>query len=458
MCYLRRAGIGKGPPEQPGGKGKDERGKAVARMSGISRRHMLAGLLAGGVAATLTPVARAGKVTNFNRRNSGPPTRTTVFGEEGAPPMLSPESPRLLEEAVVRYDLAVRAGGWPRLPEIRRILVAGSRGATVKTLRERLFLEGYLPPEARKGRRYDSAVAAAVMRFQRAHGLRVSGHVDRATWHELNVPAEQRLAMLQANLPRVEWAAGGIAPRFILVNIPATQVEAVEKGRVYSRHNVIVGMPDRPSPAIISKVSELNFNPYWTAPRSIVVKDIIPQARKEGPLKFLKRMRIRIYDGFKGPEVDPATLDWNNIDVKRFVFRQDPGEENAMATVKINFPNRHAVYMHDTPTKQLFTESERYFSSGCVRVEQVHVLTEWILKFTPGWDRRRIEEVVRSGERIDVHVEDPPNVIWAYLTAWVTPDGQVHFREDIYRLDGTGFVHGQPQPVRDYAAHQARPR
>jgi murein L,D-transpeptidase YcbB/YkuD len=119
-----------------------------------------------------------------------------------------------------------------------------------------------------------------------------------------------------------------------------------------------------------------------------------------------------------------------------------------MATVKINFPNPYAVYMHDTPTRQLFSASQRYFSSGCVRVEQVHVLTEWILRYTPGWSREQIERVVKSGERVDVKPENPPGVLWAYLTSWVTPDGDVHFREDIYRLDGTGFVHGQPKPVR----------
>ena len=405
--------------------------------------------------ASLLPLARpalAGKVTNFNRRNLGAPTQTTVFGEAGAPPMLSPDSPYLLEQAIARYDMIVRAGGWPALPRIRRIVVAGSRSRKVKILRERLFLEGYLAPEHRKGRRYDKYVAGAVMQFQRNHGLRVTGHLDMPTWREMNVPAHARLATLQANLPRVEWAATGIGPRFLFVNIPATQLETVENGKVYSRHNVIVGKPDRPSPSLISKVSEINFNPYWTAPESIVIKDIIPQARKEGPLKFLKRMRIRIFDGFNGPEVDPRTLDWNNINTKRYIFRQEPYEGNAMATVKINFPNPYAVYMHDTPTKQLFTESQRYFSSGCVRIEKVHTVTEWILRDTIGWDRTQIERVVRSGERIDVKpITNAPKVIWAYLTAWVTPEGYAHFREDIYRLDGTGFVKGQPRPVLAYA-------
>ena len=409
----------------------------------------MSALLGAASAGLLPAVAEAGKITNFNRRRYLPPTRTTVFGEKGAPPMLSPESASLMDAAIARYDLIVRAGGWPTIHYRRRILVAGSRKKVVRTLRKRLILEGYLPPETPINNYYDSEVAHAIMRFQRNHGLRVTGHVDQATLRELNVPAAQRLATMMANLPRLEWAQQGIRERFIFVNIPATQLESVENGKVYSRHNIIAGKPERPSPSLISRVSEINFNPYWTAPESIVIRDIIPEAMKSGdPKRFLQRMRIRIFDGFNGPEVDPATLPWPNIDTKRYVFRQDPGPGNAMATVKINFPNRYAVYMHDTPTKQLFTQGQRYFSSGCVRVEKVHILTEWILRGTPGWDRRQIEAVVQSGERVDVKPMFPPGVIWAYLTSWVTPEGEVNFRQDIYQLDGTGFIHGQPKPVR----------
>jgi len=213
---------------------------------------------------------------------------------------------------------------------------------------------------------------------------------------------------------------------------------------------VVVGKTDRPSPALMSKVSELNFNPYWNAPESIVRKDIIPKMRKS--LKILDQMDIKIYDGYKGPEIDPTTVDWNSADPSRYHFRQEPGQGNAMASVKINFPNKHAVYMHDTPTKQLFTESARYFSSGCVRVDKVHILTNWILNGHDGWDRDEIKAVVRSGERLDVKVPAGPDIRFAYLTAWAAEDGQVHFRDDIYKLDGTGFVVGQPEGIPDERA------
>ncbi|HHN68282.1 MAG TPA: murein L,D-transpeptidase [Thermopetrobacter sp.] len=413
-----------------------------------TRRDALRLLAAGAAAGALArpAVAQSITITNFNRvqRRTAHTISGVVADSRDVWPIIDAMSERRLEEAIARYELIARSGGWPRMPRVRR-LPAYSYGRAVEVLRQRLIREGWLDARYARGKRYDKPVIKAVQRFQRNMGLQPSGHVDARTRAALDVTVEERLDTLYANLPRVAALKKGVAARYIVVNIPATLLETVEGGRVYSRHNVIVGMPDRPSPSLISKVSQLNFNPYWNAPRSIVIRDIIPKAQKDW--RFLKQMGIRIFDGYNGPEVDPARIDWNTIDPKRYFFRQDPGKENAMATVKINFNNRYAVYLHDTPTKNLFRASERYFSSGCVRIEKVHTVTEWILRDTPGWNAARIAGVVKSGERIDVKVVNPPSVIMAYLTAWVSGDGNVHFRDDIYRLDGTGFVIGQPKPV-----------
>ncbi len=387
--------------------------------------------------------AKAVVITNFNRRPTAP-TRTRVIKDEGVWPMVSAESPHLMEEAIARYEIIVRRGGWPRLPRTR-ILVPGTKKKVIRLLRRRMIAEGYLPPDSPDSKRFDKALAKAVIRFQKNMGLRATGYVNEATRRQLNVPAEVRLETLRANLPRIEYDIRGIAPRYIIVNIPAAQLEAVENGRVYSRHNVIVGMPNRPSPALISKVTELNFNPYWNSPVSIVRKDIIPKAKKS--IRFLKQMNIRILDRATGEEIDPRTIDWDTLDPARYLFRQEPGAGNAMASVKINFPNKYSVYLHDTPTRQLFNQSSRYYSSGCVRVDQVHILTSWILNGQDGWTPERIKQVVQSRQREDVRVANPPNLIITYLTAWATGDGQVHFRDDIYHLDGAGFVAGQPEPT-----------
>ncbi len=409
-----------------------------------SRRDFLA-LAGGGLMAALAPAGRAGAavITNFNRRPTAP-TRTQVVKDEGVWPMVSAESPHLMEEAIARYEIIVRRGGWLRLPRTR-ILVPGMKKNAVRALRRRMIAEGYLPPDNGDSRKFDETLASAVIRFQKNMGLRPTGYVDKATRRQLNISAEARLETLRANLPRIEYDIRGVAARYIIVNIPAAQLETVENGRVYSRHNVIVGMPDRPSPSLISRVKELNFNPYWNAPVSIVRKDIIPKAKKS--IRFLKQMNIRILDRATGEEIDPRTIDWDRLDPARYLFRQEPGAGNAMASVKVNFPNRYSVYLHDTPTRQLFNQGSRYYSSGCVRVDQVHILTNWILNGQDGWTPERIQEIVRARQRVDVRVFNSPSLIITYLTAWVTGDGQVHFRDDIYHLDGTGFVSGQPAPT-----------
>jgi murein L,D-transpeptidase YcbB/YkuD len=333
---------------------------------------------------------------------------------------------------------------WPKV-EASKALVKGGSGEEVIVLKKRLALEGYLLDEGQFDDVYDGVTERAVVRFQRNHGLLTTGKVGKQTAAALNVPASVRLAALRANLARVQEYSRDLADRYLIVNIPAAQLEAVSGSSVYSRHNIIAGKPDRPSPVVITNISDLNFNPYWNAPASIVEKDIIPALLKDP--EHLQKLNIRIFDGVGGPEIDPSTVDWADTPGDRYHFRQEPGEENAMATVKINFPSPFGVYMHDTPTKQLFEAGERYFSSGCVRVEKIHVLVNWILRGQDGWDMDRIREVAESAERLDVRVNEGPQVRWVYLTAWVTDDGSVNFRPDIYDLDATGFVVGQPLPV-----------
>jgi len=425
--------------------------------TGLGRRAFLVGLLCGVATLALPRHAFAqelGKKTNWE---SGPkqtaPTQTEVVKDLRKRPMLTAQSEFSVKDAIARYEIIVSRGGWPKIAK-GKTLVLDSRNKAVPALRERLAMEGFLP----KGpvgdpNEYDVYVEEGVRRFQLAHGLHANGRLDGGTVDELNVPAAARLEQLRANLPRVIEYSKNLGRRYIVVNIPAAQLDAVENGHLRSRHNIVVGKPDRPSPVVISQVSDINFNPYWNAPASIVERDIIPQMLKDP--QTLQKQQIKVYDGFGGPEIDPSTVDWRNVAGDRYHFRQEPGDGNAMASVKINFSNPYAVYMHDTPTKQLFTETSRYFSSGCVRVDKVHILTNWILNGQEGWNPERIDATISVKERLDVKVQDPPQVRFAYLTAWVTDDGEAHFRKDIYNLDGTGFVTGQPVAVPAASASNA---
>ena len=415
--------------------------------STITRRAALAGLVTSGFWPATAMAAMKESVnpfasTNFNTRPA-PPTATQVVEDGSVLPMLTPSGPMGMQLAIGRYEIIVARGGWPRLPRTR-ILVRGTDDPVIAVLRQRLALEGYMPyQEGAFSTKFDKDVAAAVRRYQANAGLYTHGRLDLATANQLNVTAAERLDTLKANLPRVNEYAKNLGDRYIVVNVPAGQLDVVENGQLRSRHNIIVGKIDRPTPVLQSKISQINFNPYWNAPVSIVKKDILPQVRKN--VDILKRLNIKVFDGYGGPEVDPTTVDWSNVAPDRYFFRQEPGEDNAMATVKINFPNPYAVYMHDTPTKQLFTEASRYFSSGCVRVDKVSVLVEWILENLPDWSPDKVMAAQASGKRIDVKLPNGPQLRFAYLTAWVTDDGQTHFRPDIYHLDGTGFITGQPE-------------
>ena len=327
------------------------------------------------------------------------------------------------------YKEIVSAGGWGSVPSGFGLRL-GSNGHAVESLRERLILSGDLPVGVGISDRFDSYVESAVIRFQRRHGLPSDGIVDERTLLAMNIPASTRLRQLRENLSRIR-SLTGLSSRYVLVNIPAARIEAVDSNRVIQRHTAIVGRVSRKTPILSSKIYEFNLNPYWHAPVSIVKRDIIPLVRDDP--YYLERQRIRIYDG--GTELDPSDIDWESDEAVRYRFRQDPGRVNAMGTVRINFPNPHAVYMHDTPQQSLFNKLLRFDSSGCVRVQNVRDLLVWLASETPGWSRRSLEDAILSGERLDVKLSRPVPVHLAYISAW-SSGGVVNFRDDIYGLDG----------------------
>jgi L,D-transpeptidase YcbB len=202
---------------------------------------------------------------------------------------------------------------------------------------------------------------------------------------------------------------------------------------VMSRHIAVVGKPDRPSPEINSKIIEVNFNPFWTVPASIVRKDLIPKMQAEPD--YLTRYRIRILDQ-KNNELSPAQVNWFSEEATSYKFKQDPGDQNSLGTIRINFPSAHGVYMHDTPYKNLFGEDIRFDSSGCMRIQNVRDLVAWLLADTSGFSRVEIDEIIKSGERKDAKLKPQVPLHWIYVTAWATRDGVVQFRDDIYNRDG----------------------
>ncbi|SJM29999.1 L,D-transpeptidase family protein [Mesorhizobium delmotii] len=347
-------------------------------------------------------------------------------------PIVSLQTVAYTEQAIAQYQNIVAQGGWEPVPDTKKLQL-GVIDPDVVPLRRRLMISGDLAQSAGLSEAFDSYVDAAVKRFQARHGLPSDGTLGQYSYAAMNVSAQVRLGQLQTNLQRLNERAGTLGNRYVLVDIPGAQIEAVENDRVVLRHTAVVGKIDRQTPIVDSKINEIIVNPYWNAPVSIVRKDIIPLMRKDP--NYLKDSNIRLFAP-DGSEVDPLTVDWSTDDAEKYRFRQDPGAGNAMASVKINFPSPDGVYMHDTPQQSLFGKMMRFDSSGCVRVQNVRDLVTWILRDTPGWSRQYFEAAIKSGENIPVQVTNPVPVFFLYISAWSTGPGVVQFRDDIYGLDG----------------------
>ena len=340
--------------------------------------------------------------------------------------------------AIEHYQKIVASGGWPVVPP-GRMMRAGDDDQRVPVLRKRLRISGDLPA---KGQYYDSEnfdaeLEAGLRRFQLRNGVRPTGRVEQSMYPVLNITAPERLEQLKVNYDRLRALMnGGIEDRYVLVNVPAFQLEAVERHEVQLRHRVIVGRTERQTPEVRATIKALNFFPFWRVPDSVAMLDLVPRLQKEP--QYLDEQIIRVYNGFNGPELDPHQVDWHSPQVVNFKFKQDPGDKNALGLVRIDMSNEHGVYMHDTPMKKLFEQRSRSFSAGCVRVQDVFQLAEWIAKFEPGWERPgRVQDVLGQGQALDLNLSRPIPVYFAYITAWAEPaSGRIEFRPDIYGRDG----------------------
>lgn len=410
--------------------GSDRRNMPTRRQ--VLRTGLFAGLSLGAVTAkaqSLQPIL-VNDMEWTEGFDTSAPQQMGVFSSR---PTLSTATGVYTEQAIAQYsDISMR-GGWPQVPG-EQVLKIGVRSPNVSLLRQRLTVSGDLAPVGGFSDSFDSFVDAAVRRFQLRHGLLADGVAANETLRRMNVPVETRLRQLETNLVRVRTMSGSLGDRYVMVNVPGAEIETVDGDIVHSRHQAVVGKIDRQTPLLTTKINLIKFNPYWTVPKSIILKDLIPKMQKDPG--YLDRQKIRIYDEANKIEIPWQQVDWNSDEAVKYMFRQDPGDLNSMGSVKIEFPSPEGVYMHDTPTKGLFGENARFHSSGCVRVQNVREYVFWILKNTPDWPQERIMQAMTSGERIDAPVIDPVPLYFQYVTAWATPDGIVQFRDDIYQRDG----------------------
>ncbi|MDX2258904.1 MAG: L,D-transpeptidase family protein [Hyphomicrobiaceae bacterium] len=351
-------------------------------------------------------------------------------------PTLSPANIAATKAAIARYREIATNGGWPQLPDKR--LAAGTSDPAVTLLRERLKLSGDLKEDGWTEEGFDYTLEKAVKRYQASNGLAPTGIVDDRTRASLNVPVKSRLRQLELGLQRLQQFTGRSGKgRYVVVNIPAAQVEVIDDDRVVSRHAGVVGKTDRKTPLLTSRIHELNFNPVWRLPPTVVAKDLIPKGRQlqKSGQSVLTKYGIDAYDG-TGRKLDPEKVNWASGQPLGLSYRQQPGPENPMGFLKINFHNAHSVYMHDTPSEGIFGRNYRAASSGCIRVAGIEQLAVWLLADQGGWTAERVAEVKKSGETVNVALKRPVTLHFVYITAWATEDGVVQFRRDLYGKDG----------------------
>jgi L,D-transpeptidase YcbB len=393
----------------------------------------------GGAAAT---PAKPKKVVHV-----APPRETALSSDPN--PTFQPNTFFTTAKASERYSAIADAGGWPIVPSA---LKPGDKGAAVVLLRRRLTAEGD-SDSSRAGAagldRWDPALTAAVKRFQSRMGLRETGIVSGATLKAMNVPASVRFKQLASSAQRLAGLNFPFGDRYVVVNIPSLSVEAIEDGKVAHHYVAIVGDVDHQSPEISAKISVINLNPTWTVPTSIIKKEIIPKMQKDPG--YLSRAKIRILDG-SGDVIDPKSINWSTERAVNYTLRQDSGAGNSLGAIRIGMPNKLAVYMHDTPSKGLFGADYRFLSHGCVRVQGVYDLAEWLLQGTPGapsgaWDKQALLDKVKGAEREDIKLAKVVPVIWVYLTGWANADGVVNFRDDVYGVDSVGEASANAAPT-----------
>ena len=360
---------------------------------------------------------------------------------------LSKANVEATKQAIKRFTDIVAKGGWPQLPEPpaktprENLLQFGTTDASVSQLRARLAASGDLGGADTSSTYFDYDVEKALQRFQASNGLTPTGIADKRTIVALNVPADARLKQLKVNLGRLQEAVATTAKKYVLVNIPAAQIEAIQNGAIVARYAGVVGKPERPTPLLHSTITDLNFNPVWRLPPTVISEDLIPRGRemqKKGQNVLLK-FGIDAYDG-GGKKVDPSKISWDKVSPGTYSYSQQPGKENPLGFLKINFDSAHSVYMHDTPSDRIFGRNFRSASSGCIRVHNIENLAAWLLADQAGWNGDRIGQVKESGQRLDVRLKKPVELLFVYISAWATEDGVVQFRRDIYQKDGIGDV------------------
>jgi len=342
-----------------------------------------------------------------------------------------------LKSALARYRELEKKDGWPAVPAGPKLQL-GDRNERVAVLRERLIITGDLEvEESIEMDFFNEEIEHAVLRFQTRHGLDSDGVIGPKSLAALNAPVGERVKQIELNMERWRWLPQDLGTLYILVNIANFELDVLENSERILTMKAIAGKEYRKTPVFSAEMTYIVLNPYWHIPRKIAVQDKLSLIKKD--VSYLETQKIKVFQGWGAEthEIDPAAVDWETVNAGNFDFRlrQDPGPLNALGQVKFMFPNKFNVYIHDTPSRELFAQAERALSSGCIRIQQPIDLAVYVLKENLNWSREDITAAIKKGEERTVPLAHPITVHLLYWTAWADEDDTVHFRPDIYGRD-----------------------
>lgn len=331
-------------------------------------------------------------------------------------------------DGLARYRAIAAAGGWPMVPE-GETLRPGMTDPRVQALRQRLAAEGGLSAVSGTDL-YDDALAEDVKRFQARHGLDPDGIIGPKTYLALNRTVGHRIDQLRLSLERGRWMMRDLGDDYVLVNIAGARTYVLRNGDTFWTTRSITGSQYRKTPVFRDEITYMEVNPTWTVPASIFRKDKLPQIRRDPG--YLSRNGYTIRDS-GGRSIPASAVNWNAAN-PGVTLVQKPGPNNALGLIKFMFPNKYSVYLHDTNNRNLFEKSERFYSSGCIRVQYPFELADLLMQEDPDWSRARLNQILESGKTTRINLPRPIPVLLTYWTAW-SDDGEVQFREDIYSRD-----------------------
>ncbi|MBT9394652.1 L,D-transpeptidase family protein [Hymenobacter sp. NST-14] len=379
--------------------------------------------------------------------------RESTYGYYDFEP-LHPEYDRL-KKVLADYRAIQRNGGWPAIPAATK-LKPGAASPAVAALRGRLLGASAVPAASAEtpavavsnrpgdpaaapaAQKYEGELVNAVKEFQTLNGLKPDGVVGGETLRELNVSVSQRIDQILMNMERWRWIPKKFEADYLLVNIPEYTLHVVEDNKEVFNMPVIVGKRLHETPIFSDKVEFVVLAPYWNVPFSIIGNELRPKLVANAQAT-LDRLDMEVVKGWgaKATPVDPNSIDWANVSEKtwKYTLRRRPGPKNDLGDVKFIFPNSNDVYLHDTPHDELFSQTKRGFSHGCVRVAEPIKLAEYLLRNKPGYDRSTIMETIAGREEKYVTLPEKLPVYLVYFTTWVDEAGKIHFRDDIYGHD-----------------------